>query len=253
MKRILVTGGARRVGRRFVERLAAQGHAVAIHANTSVAEAEKLAEQLRPANPNIVVVAGDLSRETCADLIDHAANAFGAPPDVLVNSASVFDYDTPQRVDDRVFNQAMAVNLRAPVLLSERFAMLANPEADNCIVNLLDMKLWNLNPDFYSYTLSKAALLAATEIGARAYAPKVRVNAIAPGLLLPSYDQTQEEYVRVAQVNLMQRPVDLDDVAASLEFLIATRSLTGQVIHVDNGRRLVASPRDVMFLTRDKT
>jgi NAD(P)-dependent dehydrogenase (short-subunit alcohol dehydrogenase family) len=213
-------------------------------------DAEQLVTELRRSNPNVWAIAADLRRPACADLIEHASNAFGGPPSVLVNSASVFDYDTPQAVDPNVLDHAMAVNLRAPVLLTERFAMLADPEADNCVVNLLDMKLWNLNPDFYSYTLSKAALLAATEIGARAYAPKVRVNAIAPALLLPSYDQTQEEYVRVAQVNLMQRPVDMEDVVSSLEFLIANQSLTGQVIHVDNGRRLIAAPRDVMFLTR---
>ena len=176
----------------------------------------------------------------------------GGTLSVLVNSASVFDYDDPVSMSLDVFDKAMAVNLRAPALLSEAFFKQASPERDNCIVNMLDMKLWAMNPDFYSYTMSKAALLAATDMMARSFAPVVRVNAIAPGLLLPSYDQTAEEFKASASKNLMGREIDLGDVAASLEFLMGTASLTGQVIHVDNGQRLIAARRDVMFELRER-
>jgi NAD(P)-dependent dehydrogenase (short-subunit alcohol dehydrogenase family) len=151
-----------------------------------------------------------------------------------------------------VFDRAMAVNLRAPALLADRFAAQADPHRDACIVNVLDQKLWNLNPDFYSYTMSKAGLLAATEMMARAFAPGVRVNAIAPGLMLPSHDQTPEEFAAAASLNLLQRPTDLDNLAAAAEFLMNNTGLTGQVIHVDNGQRFVASARDVIFDTRGR-
>ncbi len=251
LKRILVTGGAKRVGRRLVERLSAAGHGVVIHANTNAAEAEHLREQLRGANPNVWSISADLADHAAAcALVDQAGQLAGGPLSGLVNSASVFDYDTPGAMDITAFDKAMAVNLRAPALLSERFAAQADPARDNCIVNMLDQKLWNMNPDFYSYTMSKAGLLAATDMMARAFAPAVRVNAIAPGLLLPSYDQTQDEYHETASRNPMQRPVALDDVASALEFLMSNAALTAQVIHVDNGQRLVASARDVMFGTR---
>lgn len=251
LKRILVTGGAKRVGRRLVEQLSAAGHGVVIHANTNAAEAQQLCEQLRGTNPNVWSISADLADHAAAcALIDQAGQLAGGPLSGLVNSASVFDYDTPGAMDIASFDKAMAVNLRAPALLSERFAAQADPARDNCIVNMLDQKLWNMNPDFYSYTMSKAGLLAATDMMARAFAPSVRVNAIAPGLLLPSYDQTQDEYRETASRNPMQRPVALDDVASALEFLMANSSLTAQVIHVDNGQRLAASARDVMFETR---
>ena len=251
LKRILVTGGAKRVGKHFVERLSAAGHGVIIHANSNAAEAEQLCEQLRASNPDTWAISADLADHTAAcALVDQASQLAGGPLSGLVNSASVFDYDTPGAMNIEAFDKAMAVNLRAPALLSERFAAQADPARDNCIVNMLDQKLWAMNPDFYSYTMSKAALLAATDMMARAFAPAVRVNAIAPGLLLPSYDQTREEFETVASRNQMQRPIALDDVSSALEFLMSNAALTAQVMHVDNGQRLMSSARDVMFETR---
>lgn len=249
-RRILVTGGARRVGRRLCERLSAAGHSVIIHANRNAAEARKLCELLRAGNPNTWTITADLANAAAASaLVGQAAQLAGGPLSALVNSASIFDYDEPGAMKADVFDQAMAVNLRAPALLSDSLLAQADPARDNVVVNILDQKLWNMNPDFYSYTISKAGLLAATDMMARAFAPRVRVNAIAPGLLLPSFDQTQAEFETAASRNPMGRPIDVDDVGAALDFLLATRSLTGQVIHVDNGQRLQSSARDVMFDT----
>lgn len=247
-KRILVTGGAKRVGRRLVERLSAAGHAVVIHANGNAAAAEDLAARLRPANPQVWSIAADLADHAAAcALVDQASLLAGGPLAGLVNNASVFEYDAPDTMEIAAFDRAMAVNLRAPALLAERFAAQADPHRDNCIINILDQKLWNMNPDFYSYTMSKAGLLAATEMMARAFAPRVRTNAIAPGLMLPSHDQTPEEFAATASLNLLQRPTDLDNLAATAEFLMSNTALTGQVMHVDNGQRFLASPRDVIF------
>ena len=250
-KRILVTGGAKRVGRRLVEHLSAAGHAVIIHANSNAPEAEQLCETLRATNPDTWSISADLADHAAAcALIDQAAQLAGGPLSGLINSASVFDYDAPGAIKPDVFELAMAVNLRAPALLSERFFAQADPARDTCVINLLDQKLWNMNPDFFSYTLSKAGLLAATDMMARAFAPTVRVNAIAPGLLLPSFDQTQAEFETVASRNPMGRPIDLANLMSAASFLLDNTALTAQVIHLDNGQRLAASPRDVMFDTR---
>ncbi len=252
IKCILVTGGAKRIGRSLTERLSAAGHAVVIHANSSAAEAEALAADLRRNNPKVWSIAADLSDHVavCA-LVDQASQLAGSPLSGLINNASVFDYDAPGAMDIAAFDRAMAVNLRAPTLLGERFAAQADPGRDNCIVNLLDQKLWNMNPDFYSYTMSKAGLLAATDMMARAFAPSVRVSAIAPGLMLPSHDQTPEEYAATASLNLLRRPTDLDNLASAAEFLMSNTALTGQIIHVDNGQRLIARDRDVAFNEQD--
>jgi NAD(P)-dependent dehydrogenase (short-subunit alcohol dehydrogenase family) len=250
-KTILVTGGAKRVGRHVAERLAAVGHGLVIHANAGASEAEALAASLRAGGAKAWAVAADLSDLAATDaLIARVAKLVGAPLSGLVNSASIFDFDTPQGIDSAAFDRAMAINLRAPALLSQHFAAQADAGADNCIVNILDQKLWNMNPDFFSYTLSKAGLLSDTDMMARSFAPKVRVNAIAPGLLLPSHDQTQAEFEAVASLNPMGRPIALDDVSGAVEFLMTNTSLTGQVIHTDNGQRMFASARDVIFGAR---
>ena len=250
-KTILVTGGAKRVGQRLVEHLSAAGHAIIIHANSNAADAEQLCEKLRAKNPDTWTISANLADHAAAcALIDQAAQLAGGPLSGLINSASIFDYDTPATIKPDVLEHAMAVNLRAPALLSERFFAQADPARDNCIINMLDQKLWNMNPDFFSYTLSKAGLLAATDMMARAFAPTVRVNAIAPGLLLPSFDQSQAEFETAASRNPMGRPIDLDNITASAEFLLGNTALTAQVLHVDNGQRLATGERDVMFDSR---
>jgi NAD(P)-dependent dehydrogenase (short-subunit alcohol dehydrogenase family) len=251
-KRILVTGGAKRVGRRLVERLSAVGHSVVIHANANAAEAEALCKTLRSSNPRTWTIRADLADHAAAcALVGQASQLIGAPLSGLINSASVFEYDRPSGVDVAIFDRAMAINLRAPTLLSEAFAAQADAALDNCIVHLLDQKLWNMNPDFYSYTMSKAGLLAATDMMARAFAPAVRVNAIAPGLLLPSFDQTPEEFARLAAANPLRRPIGLEEVASAAEYLLSATSLTGQTLHVDNGQRLAGARRDAIFAIRD--
>lgn len=250
-KTILVTGGARRVGRAVVEGLAACGHRLVIHAHSGGGQADALSASLRSQGVEAWSLRADLSDpQACQGLIGEAADLAGGPLSGLVNSASVFDFDTPGAIDSEAFVRAMAVNLHAPAILSQRFAAQVPTGIDACIVNILDQKLWNMNPDFFSYTLSKAGLLAATDMMARSFAPAVRVNAVAPGLLLPSHDQTEEEYRASALRNPMGRPIRLDDVISAIDFLMQNTSLTGQVIHTDNGQRLHASARDVIFELR---
>jgi NAD(P)-dependent dehydrogenase (short-subunit alcohol dehydrogenase family) len=253
--RILVTGGAKRLGKVICKALAREGASLAIHCKESRDEAEQLVQELNAAKPkteaSYTVVAGDLSDlAVAAGLIDLSARALGGPLTALFNNASVFDYDVPTAMKPEVFQQAMNVNLAAPLLLSQAMFAQAEPNIDTLIVDLLDQKLWNLNPDFYSYTLSKAALHSAIEMRAVAFSPKVRVCGIAPGLLFPSFDQTEQEFREVASHNLNLRPIDPEDVGRAAVTLLHNRSFNGQVLHVDNGQFLSKRNRDVMFAKR---
>jgi NAD(P)-dependent dehydrogenase (short-subunit alcohol dehydrogenase family) len=178
--RILVTGGSKRVGRIVCEALANAGADIVVHYKQSREEADGLAQRLRTLGRKAVAVRCDL--EDIADvakLVHEAAQALGGPLTGLVNNASVFDYDRATSMKASVFEQAMKVNLAAPLLLSEALYHQAKHGSDNLIVDFLDQKLWNLNPDFYSYTLSKAALQASLEMRAVAFSPRVRVCGIA--------------------------------------------------------------------------
>lgn len=238
--RVLVTGGAKRLGAAIARAVAAAGHEPVIHYGTSQQEAEALAAELGGA-----AVQGDLS--DLADIRALFARACqGGAIDGLVNSASLFDYDSPTTPDATLAARLHAVNVVAPSLLA---AALAGQGREGAVVNLLDQKLANPNPDFYTYTLTKAALAQATVLMAQAFAPRVRVNAVSPGLTLPSGDQTDADFDEVARANLLQRPVGAQAVAEAVVWLLQARSVTGQNIFVDCGQRFVKSPRDVMFGT----
>ena len=239
----LVTGGAKRLGRAFVEALAADGHPVAIHYNVSGAEARALADSITNAGGRAVALGADLSDpQAAAGLIDQARAALG-PVSVLVNSASIFEDDQIETVDAASFHRHMAANTLAPALLIQALAQAPGPGA--LAVNLLDYKLFNLNADFFSYTLSKAALKTMTEMLARRLAPQVRVNAIAPGLTLPSPYHSQAEFRRLHADNPLGIGPTPADLVRALRFFRDTPSVSGQVLCVDGGQHF--DPR----LTRD--
>jgi NAD(P)-dependent dehydrogenase (short-subunit alcohol dehydrogenase family) len=246
MRRVLVTGGGKRLGAAIARALAAAQWRVVIHYGQSQREAEALATEL-----DGVAVQGDLGDPAAApDLFARAAAAAGGPIEGLVNSASTFAFDRPEAVDPALALRLHAINCVTPAMLT---AVLAAQDdvADGAVVNLLDQKLANPNPDFFSYSLSKYALAGATEMMAQAFAPRVRVNAVAPGLTLPSGDQSEADFAAVAAANLLQRPVGADNVAAAVAYLLAARSVTGQILYVDAGQRFVRRDGDVMFEGRD--
>lgn len=238
---VLVTGGAKRLGAAIVRRLAADGWRVVVHYGRSAADAVGLADAVGGAS-----VAGDLGDLAGIDaLFARAVAAAGAPIDALVNSASAFEFDTPPDLDPALFAKVSAINAGAPVLLA---SALARQDIDHgWAVNLLDQKLANLNPDFFSYTCAKAALAAATPMLAQALGPRIAVNAVSPGLTLPSGDQSEAEFAAVSSHNLLRRPVGTDYVTDAVAYLIGSRGITGQTLHVDAGQRFVRRGRDVMF------
>jgi NAD(P)-dependent dehydrogenase (short-subunit alcohol dehydrogenase family) len=240
--RVLVTGGAKRLGAAITRACAAAGHRVVIHYGTSRDAAEALAAEVGG-----VTVHGDLSDSAAIhDLFARACEAAGGPIDGLVNSASLFAFDSPAAIDPLLAAKLYATNLLAPSLLTA--ALAAQPGlTDGAVVNLLDQKVANLNPDFFSYTCTKAALAAATVMHAQAFAPRVRVNAVSPGLTLPSGDQSTEAFDRVARENLLQRPVGAAAVAEAVVYLLGAASVTGQNLFVDCGQRFLKRDGDVMF------
>lgn len=238
LRTALVTGAGRRIGAAISRRLAAAGYAVAVHCRGSRAEADAVADAVRAAGGNAVVVQGDLAvPQACDDVLDAAARALG-PLSLLVNNASLFEKDTLQTLDLALWDRHFAVNLRAPVLLARRFAAQARPADDPSIVNVVDQRVLRLTPQVFSYTLTKAALHAATVTMAQSLAPAIRVNAIGPGPTIANvHDGEAGMAAEVAGVPLA-RAVPPDDIADAVLYLAAARSVTGQTIAVDSGQSI---------------
>lgn len=241
----IITGGAKRIGGAITRALAADGWYVLIHCNQSRAEAEALATELG----NASVVAADLADPSAADII--MAACAGLPPArLLVNSASRFVYDRIEDFSPADFDIHMAVNLRAPALLSRAFAAGLPDTLDDpaLVVNLLDAKLASLNPDYFTYTLSKIGFEGLTELTARSYAPRLRCVGIAPAVTLVSGPQTRENFEAVHGLNPLGRGVTVDDIVTALRFIIATPTFNAQTIVLDGGQRLLGLPRDVAHM-----
>lgn len=237
---VLVTGGAKRLGAAIARGCAAAGWRVAVHYGRSGDEAEALAAEIGG-----VAVQGDLSDPNIgAWLLADAEQSLGEGLTALVNSASLFEYDGPS-LDPALLTRLMQVNLAAPVSLARDLAARATGEA--AVVNILDQKVGNLNPDFFSYTCTKVALEGATTMLAQAFAPRVRVNAVSPGLTLKSGEQSDAEFDRVARANLLERPVGAEAIADAVVYLLGAKSVTGQNLFVDCGQRFLKRDGDVMF------
>lgn len=235
----IVTGGARRIGAAIARALAAEGWQVLIHCHRSRREADALATEI-----DGVVVEADLADPDAAAMIVAAA---GGAAGLLVNNASIFDYDRADDFTVADWDRHMAINARAPARLLQAFAATVPKGARALSVSLLDAKLAQLNPDYFSYTTSKIAFAGVTELAARAFAPRLRVNAIAPSITLTSGPQNRAEFEAVHARNPLGVGVDTADIARALAFLIATPSITGQTITLDGGLRFEGLARDVAF------
>jgi NAD(P)-dependent dehydrogenase (short-subunit alcohol dehydrogenase family) len=252
-KSVLITGGAQRLGREMVLAFARARWHVWCHYGHSAQAAQQLQAELRAQGLSVDLVSADLSQEAqVLAMMAHIVQQRG-PLQAVVNNASLFEPDTAMDFDPALLRRQMEVNLVAPLLLGRELArqQTQRPEPgqmqDACLIHVLDQKVFNLNPDYFSYTSTKLALERSVALQAQALAPSVRVCGVAPGLIYPSGPQSQENFERASCVNLLRRATPPADVAATCLFLVQTRSITGVSVCVDNGQHLVPLARDVMF------
>ena len=244
----LVTGAAHRIGRAIAVGLAEDGWHPVVHYHRSGEAAAETVAAIEARGGQASAIAADLADPAAPSrLVAVAAEATGGLG-CLVNNASMFAADDIATVDAAGFDAMMAVNLRAPVLLSRAFAEALAGSADGVIINLLDQKLVNPNTDFLSYTLSKYGLGGLTTTLAMALGPRIRVCGVAPGLTLPSADQAPDQFAAVHGRTPLGRGATVDDIAGAVRYLVAAVAVTGEVVLVDGGQHLVGSARDVMFI-----
>lgn len=252
---VLVTGAARRLGREIALDLAAHGFDTAVHYRSSPDDAARTVADARSLGAAAHAFQANLSDEAaCRALLPDVAAHFGRV-DAVVNNASMFEYDTPAAFGHASMAAHWKANTAPAVLLAQA---LHDHHADHrgagdataCVVNLIDQKLWNPNPDYFSYTLSKAALEAATVMLAQALAPRVRVCGVAPGVTLVSGPMSADDFAKAHALTPLRRSSTAADIARSVRFLIDSPAITGTTLLVDGGQHLQAQPRDVMFLAQ---
>lgn len=243
----IVTGGAKRIGAELVKALAADGWTCLIHYRHSMDEAEALAATC----PGARIVQADLAAPGGPEQVIAALE--GMPPAaLLVNSASAFVYDGFDDFSIEAWDMHMAANARGPALLSRAFAQAVPEGAAALVVNILDAKLSQLNPDFFTYTISKIAFAGVHELLARLLGGRgIRVNAIAPSVTLVSGPQSRENFEKVHALNALGRGVEVGQIVEALRFLIAVPTITGQTITLDGGQRFLGLSRDVQYLAQE--
>lgn len=252
-KRVLVTGGAQRLGAELVQAFAHAGWEVWCHYQRSASHAAVLQEKLHDQGIQLQLIRADLtSQHEMESMMDEIFRQ-GGSLNALVNNASMFEPDEGSNFSPDAARAHLDVNLIAPMLLGKLLArqQKAADCADACVIHVLDQKVFNLNPDYFSYTLSKLALERAVALQAQALAPGVRVCGVAPGLMYLSGPQQPENFHLASRINLRRQPTDPSDVAKTCVFLAETASITGTTLCVDNGQHLVPLTQDVMFVVEN--
>jgi NAD(P)-dependent dehydrogenase (short-subunit alcohol dehydrogenase family) len=235
---VLVTGGGKRIGAACVEALAGLGASVVIHAGRSLQEAESLSVRIRQQGGQAAVVQADLEQpESTRDLLLQAGDCFG-PVRILVNNAAIFKPGLFENTSLGQWQEHLAVNLTAPFILMQEFARQLPPPLVGKIINLIDQRIARPRPGHVAYTTAKSGLWTLTRIAAQEMAPRIQVNAIAPGPILPAPDHQPGAFEQVAQATPMARPGSPGDITQTLIFLIAQEYITGEIIRVDGGEHL---------------
>lgn len=253
---LLVTGGAVRIGRALALALAEDGWDIALHYASSQDAAEKTAEDIRALGRRAHIIQADLLDEAqIASLVPRAVEALGGPLSLLINNASIFEYDTIATATRESWDRHMMSNLRAPFVLTQAFAEQAakpgksadgRPEAEAGIINLIDMRVRKLTPEFMTYTLAKSALWTLTQTSAQALAPGIRVNAIGPGPTLQGVRQSAEHFAAQRAATLLERGSDPEGIVEAARFIVGSKGLTGQLLCIDGGQHLAWQTPDVL-------
>lgn len=244
---VLITGAARRVGAAISRALAADGWNVIVHYHKSAAAAEQLAKEIGAAGGVCHLLQADLaSRADVEAMMDRAAGFHGSV-ECLINNASTFYYDDIASVSWESLHDHLSSNLIAPVFLCRDFARRSEDPGDRCIINILDQKVTNLNPDFLSYTIGKVGLAGLTTALAMALAGRIRVCGIAPGLALISGNQTEASFQKAWRAPPLRRGTTPDEIATAVRYILASPSMTGSTLFLDGGESVAGRARDVAF------
>ncbi len=246
IKTALVTGASHRIGKQMALDLAKDGWAVAIHYAKSQLSAQQVVDEILARGGEAISVGGDLADEQVPQkMIDACVDGLG-PLTLLVNNASRFERDDISDMSVEGWNLHHKINLRAPVFLAKIFAKQLPDNQQGNIVNLIDQRVWRLNPEFFSYTASKAGLWAATQTLAQALAPRVRVNAIGPGPALPSTRMSASEFEKQCSLTPLEVGTSPQEISSALRFILSSPAMTGQMIALDGGQHLAWKTPDVV-------
>lgn len=244
---VLITGGAKRIGAELTRAFAASGWHVVIHVGHSLDAAQALAASLPSAE---AVLCDLLDGDAALAMIDDLATRL-TDWRMLVNCAAVFQHDTAQAIDPAVFAEAITVNAETPARMSQRFLERARATGGRRVVQFLDMKLRNPNPDFFSYTMAKHAFAASVTMMAMAQRNRAdRIYGLAPGAMLPSFDQAEHEHEVSGRMNLLQRITAPGELADAALWLSQGWLASGETLFIDSGQHMLAQPRDVLYLAR---
>ena len=242
---VLITGAAKRIGRRMALDLARQGWSVGVHYNSSEDAARQVADEITAAGGKAAIIQGDLADPAApARIVASAVEQLG-PLSCLINNASRFEPDMADTVTVEQWDLHLNTNLRSPVFLAQAFAAQLPETSQGNIVNIIDQRVWKLNPTFFSYTASKSALWTVTRTLAQSLAPRIRVNAIGPGPALPNVRMNEADFAKQASLTLLNRGTSPEEISSALMFILSAPALTGQMIVLDGGQHLVWQTPDV--------
>ncbi len=244
-RKIIITGGATRIGAAIARKLCGNNKEILIHFNKSKSKAEKLKKELESHETKVYLVKGDLSKESDVNKIVKYAKLKLKFFDCLINNASLFENDKLENFTTDSWGQHLRTNLRTPALLSKEFAKNIKGKNNN-IINIIDQRVFKLTPFFFSYTISKTGLYTLTKTSAMSLAPNIRVNGIAPGPTIRNSRQSEKHFKKQFMATPLKRQVDVDQICNAVDFFIKNRSITGQVISVDSGQSLNWQTPDIM-------
>ncbi len=243
--KIIITGGATRIGAAIAKRLAGREVEIVIHFNKSKSNAEKLKKELSKKQTKVYLVKGDLSKEPDVNKILKFAKSKLKYFDCLINNASLFENDKLENFSTTSWGRHLRTNLRTPALLSKEFAKNIKGKNNN-IINIIDQRVFKLTPYFFSYTISKTGLYTLTKTSAMSLAPNIRVNGIAPGPTIKNKRQTEKHFKKQYMATPLKKQVDVEEICNAVDFFIKNRSITGQVLAIDSGQNLNWQTPDIM-------
>jgi len=244
-RKIIITGGATRIGAAIAKKLSGKEIEILIHYNKSKSKAENLKKELQKKGSKVFLVRGDLSKENDVNKIIKFAKSKLKFFDCLINNASLFENDKIENFTTDSWGKHLRTNLRTPALLSKAFARNIKGKNNN-IINIIDQRVFKLTPFFFSYTISKTGLYTLTKTSAMSFAPNIRVNGVAPGPTLKNKRQSEKHFKKQYMATPLKRKVDVEQICSAVEFFIKNRSITGQVISIDSGQSLNWQTPDIM-------